>query len=197
MANITLIRHWECVNNVSEFIRDDDSDGCLTEKWVQQIKDLQNLFALDVNDILYSSPLWRAVQSCEILFPEKEPIIVEEFRELNKWFSQGPFRDMTWTDWNILFTKNFADFSQWSWRYPNWESIEDLYRRVVPKFEEITKKSLKNWSNSYIVAHNWVIKVILQYVLKTNTIWYKNLRIKNGWIVKIEYTDEDWYSLII
>lgn len=180
--NIFLIRHWESLNNVSPFIKDDGKDLWLSEIGKKQLKCLNVVH--DNTSIVYVSPLARAIQSASILFPNKYLHIINEFRELDKWFLRSEFQNLTWKQWEKIFKDNYSKFSRYNWRYPEGESLQDLQKRVLKIFNKISRTNLNKYDNVYIVSHNWVIKIILWYILGVN-IGYENLKILNASLIKI------------
>lgn len=191
---IFLIRHWESINNISNYIKTDGYDQWLTKKWIRETIKLKQKLIRKWKYKIFSSPLIRAIETANILFPENDIDMVNEFKELNKWFNLPPFNDYTWNEWNKYFESNIKEFSSYYWKYPNWESIYELKNRVLPKFLEIINDN-KTLDFIYIVTHNWVIKVIISYILNSE-IWYFNMKIKNLSIIEINYINKE-LSLIL
>lgn len=193
--NIFLIRHWESIWNISKKLKFDSYNLGLTKKWINEIIALKGNKIIPEEDyIVFSSPYIRAIQTANILFSNNWKInIVNEFRELDKWFAKSRFKNYTWDMWNIYYNKNITKIANKFWRYSYWESLDDLYNRVIPKFINLVEGS--NNKNVIIVTHNWVIKILLWFILETN-IWYENLKIRNWSVIEIQYKCGK-YSIIL
>lgn len=191
---IFLIRHWESFNNISNYLKTDGCDQWLTQKWAIDTLKFKQQLLIKWSYKIFSSPLIRAIETTKILFPKDKIYIIDEFKELNKWFGHPPFNNYTWNEWNKYFESNFAKLSSYYWKYPNWESIDELKNRVLPQFLKIINKYQK-LDSIYIITHNWVIKVIISHILNFE-IWYFNMKIKNLSIIEIDYVNEK-LSLIL
>jgi broad specificity phosphatase PhoE len=190
---IYLIRHWESFINKSNYLKDDSWDLGLTENWIIQVKNIISKVNLEWKYKIFSSPYKRTIETSKILFPYENISIIHEFKELDKWFSKWPFKNFSWDEWNVYFSKFEKEISKKDWKYPEWESIDILSKRVLPKFLYLVDKYI-DYDSIYIISHNWVIKVILMYILNFE-ISYRNLRINNASIIKVDFNN--WYFSII
>ena len=130
------------------------SDVCLLDEGIKQIEFASEWILKQGFDIrkIYSSDVLRAIQSASIIakYLNLEILIDKGLREQDKGLLNGMDREMAEVIYpEYVFSKNI------NMRYPNGESLMDLYLRV--------KKLLLNISsfdNSLIVTHRGVINMI-------------------------------------
>ena len=127
LKNIILIRHGLVPAN-QDGLLGGHLDQSLSETGRQQLIDIDGsrFFPFHPAYELVSSPLKRAVESCEIIFPSITPKLEPRFTELNN----GDFNSLTVAEVekiNPLFTRHAAipDLS-----YPNGESLSGFFKRV-------------------------------------------------------------------
>lgn len=133
------------------------SDVTLEEEGIRQIKDARDfIIRNNLNiDKIYSSDIKRAKQSAEIINERiNVPIIyTKELRELDK-------GDLTGLEKYYAYRKypEFNNLKDVLKRYPNGESMQDLYDRV-----NLLLQKLKD-NNSLFVTHRGVINMFY-YIL--------------------------------
>lgn len=77
-----LIRHGECLGNQKgQYIGVTDSP--LTTNGIKELKDLAQKGIYPSVPLVFSSPLSRAVETAKIIYPEKEPVIIPNFSEMD------------------------------------------------------------------------------------------------------------------
>lgn len=153
---IYLIRHglddesfiggYSNVGLIREGIKQVESSG----KWLKD-----NITSINK---IYSSDIKRAIESSEIInkYLHLKIYLTSDLRELNK----GSLNGMNKLEAEILYP-NFINVTDISVRYPNGESMIDLYKRIKLFLERIG-----DYDNSLLVTHRGVINMI--YVLLNN-----------------------------
>ena len=107
-------------------------------------------------DRIYTSDVKRAVSTSNIINEYLQLPIIEtsDLRELDKGLLNGMKKKKA-----VLTYPNFINVSDINVRYPNGESMLDLYNRIKKVLEGIQK-----YDNSIIVTHRGVINMIY-YIL--------------------------------
>lgn len=123
-------------------------------------------------DILFSSPLSRCIQTANIIYPDKTPIIIDELRE---------------TDFGSFEGKNYkelsdnADYIKWiasggTAAFPGGESMSDATKRTMIGFQKLIAES-KDYKAIVAVVHGGTIMSILSTIFEGD---YYSYHIKNG-----------------
>lgn len=109
-------------------------------------------------DAVFTSPLRRAVESAKIMFPQNEPIVINDFTE----YSFGEFEERTAEE-----LKDNSDFLEWlrgdmNARPPFGESNAEFTHRICCAFEKVVDGLIKTGTEtSAIVCHAGVLMTIL------------------------------------
>ena len=109
-------------------------------------------------DAVFTSPLRRAVESAKIMFPQNEPIVINDFTE----YSFGEFEERTAEE-----LKDNSDFLEWlrgdmNARPPFGESNAEFTHRVCCAFEKVVDGLIKTGTETCaIVCHAGVLMTIL------------------------------------
>jgi alpha-ribazole phosphatase len=155
---IHLIRHGLTQGNLlGQYVGRTDlplaSEGA---DWLEKLKESS---PYPTAQVYYSSPLKRCIQTLNILYPDAQPIIVEDFRETD------------FGDWEGKTAKELAeesdDFSKWvensgSVTPPNGEGGGVFMQRVCAAFEKVVEGMMRSGTTSaVIVAHGGTIMSIL------------------------------------
>lgn len=170
---IYLIRHMQSEANVKHIA---GGDYPLTEKGIIEAHELKKQINLKP-DILIVSPLVRAQQTAKILFPEKEFIIDNDFREIHF----GDYEDTLMVDNEFLLTYNTTP-SQLH-KVTHGDVIKDRADKAIIKLLNYLSKG-----DIVIVCHDTLIRSIicrLKGENLDNMPKYKPL-IPNGCIVKLD-----------
>jgi alpha-ribazole phosphatase len=107
--------------------------------------------------MIFSSPKKRCIETLEILYPDREPIVVEDLAECN-------FGDYEGKRFSEL--KDDADYQKWVSGAldcpPNGESSKEFQLRTCKAFEMIVDKLLRSGNKSAVImAHGGSIMAIL------------------------------------
>ena len=165
MKKILLIRHGATAGNLEKRYIGSRSDEPLCEIGVAQIEKLreQNLHA----DIVFSSPMRRARETAQLLFPQQNPMEVENFRE---------------TDFGIFEGKTAAELAEnaayQSWvdsfctgPIPEGESVEAFKARCCKAFQEAASAVPEEKTAAFVV-HGGVIMAILERFARPQRSFY-------------------------
>ena len=134
------------------------TDEVLAPEGVNQIKNMDETMIYPYCDVVFSSPLKRCLQTAHIIYPDKEPIVINELIECNF----GEFENKTADELN-----DSEDFLNWikggkDACPPHGESSEEFGKRVVKAFNNIVEGLIKTGTtDAVIVAHGGVIMTIL------------------------------------
>lgn len=178
--SVYFIRHGLTSYNEKSIIQG-RIDLDLSDNGVKQIKEIsKNNPVIKKIDIIFSSPLKRAVQTSNILNEEikKEIIIDERIIERNFGLLEGK----SWEYKDHLKKMQKEDFI----KNNNIESDSDIKKRVY-SFLNFLKEKYYN-QNVLIVSHGGLNRIFHCYFDKSQSIDnFENLSIKNGEIIKYEF----------
>lgn len=155
--NIHFIRHGE-ISETQNGAYIGVTDVSLSEKGRQELKELDRNYRYPYAPVLFSSPLKRCIETCEIIYPGKEPIIVEELSEMNFGLWEGKTAEDL---------KNHPDFNKWlsgdtSVKPPEGESSADFTRRICLMFQKIVEGLISTGhTEAVIVTHGGVIMTLM------------------------------------
>lgn len=155
--NIHFIRHGEIAETRNgAYIG--VTDPSLSEEGRRELTELDKKYRYPYAPVLFSSPLKRCLETCEIIYPESKPIIVDELSEINFGLWEGKTAEELKTD---------ADFNKWlsgdsSVKPPQGESSADFTRRVCLMFQKIVDGLVSTGhTEAVIVTHGGVIMTLM------------------------------------
>lgn len=155
--NIHLIRHG-AVEETMQGRYIGTTDVPLSDKGKADLRKLDHFCKYPYCTALFTSPLKRCKETCEILYPNLKPIVLDGFIEC----SFGEWEGLTAED-----LKGDEDFEKWlagssEVKPPKGESGADFTRRVCRLFEDVVNGLMKTGTTDcVIVAHAGVISTIL------------------------------------
>lgn len=130
------------------------SDGKLLKEGITQSHIIGKYINDNINSItrIYSSDISRAIQTASIVnqYLNLPLIVTSDLRELDKGMLTGMNAREAKEKYKELFLNQTIDT-----RYPNGESMRDLYNRV-----EEYLKNIHEFDNSLIITHRGVINMI-------------------------------------
>lgn len=154
-----LVRHGITAGNLSGTYIGSGSDEPLCPEGIAQLEELTELFSYPTPLTVFASPLKRAVQSAEILFPDaQEKIILEDLRECA--FGEFEGRKMT----ELVNDEHFKLWVDPAVRYTpvGGESNEDFHKRCSDALMQIFDHMLRNGlEQAACVTHGGVIMSML------------------------------------
>jgi alpha-ribazole phosphatase len=129
------------------------TDLALSTMGAEQLCEIRDTGLLPQCDIVFTSPLKRCVETCEILFPASEPIVIDEFKEYNF----GDFENKTANELELL-----PQYIEWTsgraTATPNGEDSADFTRRICLGLNKIVRKMMElQVYEASVVVHGGVI----------------------------------------
>lgn len=134
------------------------TDPELSQQGISELKSLDNTHKYPYAPVIFTSPLKRCTQTCEVLYPHVKPITVDELAEMNfgKW--EGKTADELRGD--PLFEAWLA--GEKGADPPGGESNDDFTRRICLMFQNIVDGLIKTGNTDCaIVTHGGVIMTLL------------------------------------
>lgn len=129
---LTFIRHGATNGNLEKrYIGKTDESLC--ESGILQIKKNLAQKKYPRADIIFSSPMKRCLETCSLIYPNRPPIIIEEFKEMNF----GSFEGKNYDE-----LKSNPEYQKWleskgKIPFPNGEGREDFITRTVKGFQKM------------------------------------------------------------
>lgn len=152
-----LFRHGITKGNINaQYIG--HTDYPLTTDGIQSLKNIKANYHYPEVDTVFVSPLKRAMQSADIMFPKNNKIVIDNFIEYNF----GEFEECTAED-----LKDNEDFKNWLHGDihacpPFGESNAEFVQRICESFERVINACIaEGRQNIAIVSHAGVIMTIL------------------------------------
>jgi broad specificity phosphatase PhoE len=176
MRQITLVRHAITEWNITGRFQG-HTDTPLSEDGRLQAHALAKHLKKAKVDLIYSSPLSRALETAQIVFPGRDIIQDDRLRELNF----GEFEGCTQAE-NEQHTK-------WAWWFaepfkheaPNGESYEQLRYRVVAWM-----KSLPEDKHVITFTHSGAIQMLISHVMGVeHPKWRKRIYLRHTGITRL------------
>ena len=154
---IYLFRHGMTKGNLNaQYIG--HTDYPLTTDSISKLKSIKAKHHYPTVSAVFSSPLKRCIDSANIMFPQNNPLVINDLIEYNF----GEFEECTAKE-----LENNEDFQNWirgdiHARPPYGESNAEFIQRVCSAFEKIVEGLLKtSTTEAAIVGHAGVLMTIL------------------------------------
>lgn len=134
------------------------TDYPLSTFGIDELKKIRTAHHYPSVDAVFVSPLKRAMQSADIMFPDNNKVVIDNFIEYNF----GEFEEHTADD-----LKDNEDFKAWLHgdmyaRPPFGESNAEFVQRVCKAFEQVVNGCISTGTKTFsIVAHAGVLMTIL------------------------------------
>lgn len=180
MKTVLFIRHGATAGNLEKrYIGRTDQPLC--PLGVEQIKQLrQQRFSPAV---LFASPMLRTRQSAKLLFPEQEPILLEEMRETDFGIFEGK---------TALELSADGDYQRWLDSFcqapiPGGEAMGDFKVRCCAAFSAAMEQ-VPEESCAVFVVHGGVIMAIMEAFALPKRDFY-DYHIGNGCFLRCTYED--------
>lgn len=171
MISLVFIRHGATKGNLEKrYIGSTDESLC--EVGVSQGIKLKEYDLPD--EYIFVSPMKRAIETAQIVFPDKEYIIVEDFKESDFGIFEGK---------TALELSESEEYRLWvdsmcKSPIPQGENIDSFKKRCINAFNSIIKSLPDNAKVSFIV-HGGVIMAILE-ALSDEKCGFYDYHIENG-----------------
>lgn len=152
-----LIRHGITKGNINaQYIG--HTDYPLTSSSINALKDIQKKYHYPSVKAVFTSPLKRATQSAQIMFPNNNKMIIDDFIEYNF----GEFEEKTAEQLQDKDTFQHWIHGDIYARPPFGESNAEFIQRVCAAFEKVVEGCIKTQTDEFaIVTHAGVIMTIL------------------------------------
>ena len=154
---VYLFRHGLTKGNINaQYIG--HTDYPLTTLGINQLKEIKAKYHYPTVEAVFVSPLKRAMQSADIMFPKNNKIVIDNFIEYNF----GEFEECTADD-----LKDSEDFQKWLHgdmytRPPFGESNAEFVHRICDSFEKVINGCIAEGKTDIaIVSHAGVLMTIL------------------------------------
>ena len=129
----------------------------ISDKGKEKLQALKDTYEYPSAQEYYSSPLSRCVDTCKIIYPEIDPIIIDGLKECD------------FGDWEGKTTEELSsnpEYLEWikssKIAPPNGESWEDFHKRISASFEDIVTSLMKRGvTSAAIFTHGGVIMSLL------------------------------------
>jgi probable phosphoglycerate mutase len=184
MLEIILARHGETDWNASEIFRG-RADVALNENGLNQAQLLGEYLGKEKIDVIYSSPLQRAVKTAgAIARPRAIDInIVSNLIDIE----YGEWQGLSLREVKEKYPEIYQDWldTPEQVRIPGGESLEDVRSRVVPFVEDAVTRCGEG--RLVLVSHRVVNKVIICALLGLDNSYYWNFKLDTGGITRFSF----------
>ena len=186
MIEIILVRHGQTDWNTSETFRG-RLEVALNDVGIKQADDLGIYLVKEKLDIIYSSPLQRAVDTAVAIADRQnlEANTVENLTDFHYGDWQGKPRKEVEKDYPELY-RDWLDTPE-QIKMPRGESLEDVRKRAVPFIEDAMMRCGEG--KIVFVSHRVVIKVIICALLGLDNSHFWNFRIDTCGITRFSAGD--------
>ncbi len=132
------------------------TDISLSDEGKEQLAEFKNKYHYPEPEAVFSSPLKRCVETCSLLYPDKQPIIIDGLTECNF----GEFENKTADE--LRDNEDFAGWLAGKNAPPFGESSKEFGDRICSTFEKIVDGLVKSGVHeAAIITHGGVISIIL------------------------------------
>lgn len=154
---IHLIRHGATDANILGQYIGSATDMPLSPEGFNELRMLKDDIEYPEIDVLYSSPLLRCRQTAAILYPEKEIIPVENFKE----YDFGDFEGKTAAE--LEGNPYFADWASGKLTAPpNGEENSDFIKRLCVGLNQVVLHMIESGNyNAGVIMHGGAIMMLL------------------------------------
>lgn len=173
---VSLIRHGKTQGNIEKrYIG--RTDEPLADFGIEEFKS----HSYPDCDIVYTSPMLRCTQTAGIIYPEKEKVIINAFRECDFGAFEG--HNYSELNGNPLYQQWIESYGTMD--FPEGERIKDFKARTVDAFNTLI--SCAEYQNIAIVAHGGTIMTLLEHFEEKHD--YYEWQTGNGCGFICEYND--------
>ena len=184
---IYIIRHGQTELNNKKALQG-RSDHPLNDTGIAQAQEAAAMLQNVKFDVVYSSPLIRAVQTAKILAPELEPIIDDRLIEMD----YGPYEGMELQNLAPEVITFFSDFIH----NPAPDGMEQL-SSVVERAGLFIQEHGRTDGNILISTHAIAMKGILEYLTPESRGGYWNKYVGNCEVYITEYLPDGTWTVPI
>ncbi len=184
MLNIILARHGDTDWNTEGVFRG-RADVLLNETGQKQAELLGEYLSDEKIDIIYSSPLQRAVKTAEAIATRRS-LEVNIVQNLND-FDFGEWQGLSLRDVSEKYPELYQDWldTPEQVKIPGGESLEEVRNRAMPFLEDAVMRCGEG--TIVLVSHRVVNKVIICSLLGLDNSSFWNFRLDTGAITRFEF----------
>lgn len=166
MAKLILARHGESQFNAKS-LWTGQWDVPLTRLGREQASSLAQVISHDKPDLAFTSSLSRAKDTLQVILHDNHWTGVAV--TATSAFDERDYGDLTGMNkWAVEERYGEAQFRKWrrGWDepVPDGETLKDVYRRVVPYFEDHVLPELKSGKDVLVVAHGNSLRALMKYL---------------------------------
>jgi len=189
MTKLILLRHlksqWNLENRFTGW-----TDISISKEGIESAKEVAKKFGdIEVNKV-YTSPLMRNKNTAELILKNlgKEDVSIVIDKALNE-RHYGKLQGQNKDEAKAEYGKEQVQLWRRSWDQapPEGESLEDVYNRVVPFYEEYIKRDLEQGKNILVVASHNSLRALVKYLEKIPQEEIINLEIEPGELRKYDF----------
>ena len=177
-----LIRHGITEGNNTLCFNGSGTDELLTPEGRAALKEIENV---EPGSMLFSSPMTRAIETAEIMFPGRKPIIVDDLREMHFGIFEGRNHEML---------EGEPEYQAWldsggEAEIPEGDSLDSFRRRAWKGFTEALDSAVcKGADTAYMVVHGGTIMAVMSGLTGED---YFDFNAPNGagYIIEVEMDD--------
>ncbi len=190
MKKIYLIRHGETESNRKGIFRG-RLDVPLSQNGKVQAADLKRYFENIPVDTVYTSPLKRAVETAETVFPNHTPV-------KEKWLNNLDLGEWSGMEKNVVKERFPEMWDDWvkrpeSIRFPRGERLLDVQKRVSIFLGNV---AYGEDENVVAVSHRSVLKVLIAYTMGMEKYYYWKFHLDNASVSLLRLGDDRRFTLV-
>jgi len=190
MKKIYLIRHGETESNLTGLFRG-RLDIPLSQRGRLQAMELKGYFETTAVDLVYTSPLNRAIETAHTAFPDHEPVIEPLLNnlDLGEWSGRNK---------SLVKEQYPEQWEQWvkhpeTITFPGGESLDDVMERSQKFLVNVINGAGENIA---AVSHRSVAKVILAAAIGLVRNYYWKFHLDNASVSQLYYDETRGYTLV-
>ncbi|KKK37754.1 hypothetical protein WQ57_12410 [Mesobacillus campisalis] len=196
--NIYVIRHGEAQHNIDRSVmaHTHDSQHSLTVLGQKQVEETGEFMKgiLDEKTIVYSSPYLRTMETANAIHKHLPATVPFYQNPLIREWELGNLYDFA--NRTPEAKKEFKAAGQFYFRYPNGESLADVYLRATMFMNTVVERVRRQqrYENIVIVSHAAFMHMLLAFLLNWPVDDLLNFKpIENAAVIKIDETDSGDY----
>lgn len=187
---IIFIRHGLTTNNISGRFGG-STDYELSNEGREALKQMHNNYPFPDVDKIFSSPATRAIQTSNIIFPNKDVTIVKDLRELDFGLAEG---ELT----SDIAEKYEDVFQQWQnptldFSFPEGETFSECLIRGRKAMDFVILDAIENeLSLIAVISHSVILSLLLKAHLDTSR--DEERLCPNGMGYLVRTSKESWFN---
>ena len=171
---LTLVRHGESTANVQRMLSG-WMDVSLTENGKRELEELRDKVGYPQSEIIFSSPLTRALDTAHILFPGREIVVDEKYKEINFRSLEGAILSSA-QEVRAYFTRWIRDE-----RVKDEETLSDIMARGRRAILDTVKGcEEKGIHSAIIVMHSGIIRASIVSLFNLRRESFLEIFVPNG-----------------